>query len=142
MPGSTLANLNREYKASLAELDGIQQETTLFLKNFQEELNRELGENSGMRISMARPVHKFGENFPLHFDLVLTVDNGGKKEEFILPCTARNVSGSEYRINDGYFQHPFFIDKEHAEENARALAKLADSFAAKFHEHRELEIKL
>lgn len=130
------------YVSDRANIDETRKKSASFLKKFRDDFNSYLNNNGQAKINIANPVFRPGKDFPLFFDLVLTMGPEGRKEDFILACTASEFPDNAFRINDGHGQHFFYMDGKNQEANLNTFSKLADNFIRKFGEHKDLNIDL
>lgn len=140
-----MAELNAiaaQFVESQNEVKNIKRRTEDFLKSFANGFNGYINGKPNISVEVKDPVYRFADNFPIHFNMSLSLSVNGNYGTYTLPCTAIEMSENEYRINDGMSQHPFFMDSGHQEENARTFEKFSQNFIRKFREFGDMKIDL
>lgn len=121
------------------QLADTNKQTADFLRIFSKNLKDSLGPQLAPALAIDKAAYKYGEDFPIYFDLVLTMPN---EDSFILHCTAKEIAPGEFRVNDGSSQHAFYMAKDRAEDNSKTFAKVIDSFIARIKEYPDMDIVL
>lgn len=131
-----------QFKESRKELKTINNKTAEFLKRFCDDFNAYINDKSHVSVAIKDPVYKFGEFFPVHFNLDLLVSLDGNNETYTRHCTAREVDDREYRINDGMAQHTFYMSESNNRGNERTFDKFIENFTSQFFEFKDMPIEI